>query len=97
MKARNLTEIECDDICMSKRKLAEEQKILEDAKKAEIEAERNRLELEHFEKKLAGKRKYRDRKNKEVVHTKEKDYSTLAIAVASGFIVALTLYFTIFQ
>lgn len=85
---------------MSKRKLAEEQKILEDAKKAEIEAERNRLELEHFEKKLAGKRKYRDKKNKEVINSTHKiSNMTLVIAAASGLIalLALALYFTIYQ
>lgn len=83
---------------MSKKKLAEEQKLLEEAKKAEIEAEKNRIELEHFEKKLAGKRKYRERKNRVNEDTAQSN-TTLIIAVVSGLILILAsaLYFTVFQ
>lgn len=95
VKASNLTGIECDDVCIQKKKLAEEQKLMEIAKKAEMEAEKNRLELERFEKKF-GKKKYRERKTK--VNEEIKDNSTLIITSVSGLVVlsALILYFTMF-
>lgn len=94
VKARNLTAIECDEVCMQKKMLADEQKLLENAKKAEVEAERNRLELENFEKKF-GKKKYRERKTR--VNEEVKNNSPLIIACVSGFIVlsAIIFYFTI--
>lgn len=95
VKAENLTTIACDEQCEAKKRLAEEEKQLELQRQAAIEAEKNRRELEEFEKKI-GKKKYKERKQRVVEEKKDNTNVIIAIASVSVIIVGVVLYFTIF-
>lgn len=97
IRAENLTIVACDDQCQAKKKTAEEEKKLEIARKQELEAEKNKRELEIYEKKF-GKKAYKEFRKQKIVE-EEKDNSTLIISLVSVsvVIVAVALYFTVFN
>jgi predicted metal-dependent hydrolase len=88
IKAEKITTIDCDENCHEKKRLADQEKQIELQKQAELEAEKNRRELEMFEKKFA-KKKFKERKK--VVIEETKDNSKLIIAISSVLVVTLSI------
>lgn len=88
-----MTSLTCDEQCQLKKKLADEERQLELQRQAEIEAEKNRRELEEFEKKFA-KKKGKERKQRIVEEKQQNYYLPIIIAVIS-LLIAFGVYFTV--
>lgn len=61
-----------------------------------MEAEKNRRELELFEKKF-GKKVHKERKQKFVVEKKSNQNLIMSAVAVSALLIACSLYFTIFK
>lgn len=94
MRAEKITVADCDSTCEEKKRLLEEENRKRIQKQLEIEEERNRKELEEFEKRNAPK-KYKERKQRYV--EEEKSNLSLKICIASIVLVILAVgvYFMI--
>lgn len=91
-KIRSGFELKCDENCEAK--LAEAKKLAEDAErvKQEQEDERNRIELEEFEKKF-GKKKHKERKRQVAVESDNSYMWKLIFATGAIALVAIIIYF----
>lgn len=94
-KLRSGFELKCDENCVAK--LAEAKKVADDAVrvKQEQEAERNRIELEEFEKKF-GKKKHKERKRPVIVEADNSHIWKLILAAVIVAILAIIIYFFLF-
>ena len=94
VRAEHLTTIDCDDNCIAKKKQIQEQHEQEQAKKLAYEEEKNKRELELYEKKF-GKKKHKERKVRVVEETKDNTKLILTSVAVSVVLIAVILYFTI--
>lgn len=92
VRAENLLVIECDENCQAKERKAAEEKTQEDLRKQELEAERNKRELEIFENKFR-KKKYRERRTQSVEDNKsDKKYLIIGFLVITVVLSCLAYY-----
>lgn len=94
-KLRSGFELKCDEGCLAKQ--AEAKKIADEILrvKREQEAERNRIELEEFEKKF-GKKKHKERKRQVAVESDNSHVLKLILAAGVVAILAIIIYFFLF-
>lgn len=96
IRVKNISVVACDEQCQAKKQLAEEELKVKLARKMELEAEKNRQELELFEKKF-GKKAKKERKPKFVEAKKSNINLILSVAFSvSVVLIASGLYFAMF-
>lgn len=89
----NISFADCDSTCEERKRQIEEENQKKIQKQLELEEEKNRRELEEYEKKF-GPKKYKERKQRHV--EEEKSNKSLIIIALSAFIAAIfaiVLYF----
>lgn len=89
----NITAADCDNTCEEKQRLLDEENKKRIQKQLEVEKEKNRKELEEYQKKIGYTKKFKERKPK---YVEEEKSNTTKIIAASSFVLivfAIILYF----
>lgn len=95
-KIRSNFTLSCDEVCGEKQKEAQKITDENDRLKREQELERNRQEIEEFEKKF-GKKKYKERKRIVVEEDNNKQFIWIGAAVGAVVLAAFAYYLFIAQ
>lgn len=94
IRSDKITVADCDSTCEEKKRILEEENRKKIQKQLEIEEERNRKELEEFEKRNAPK-KFKERKKRFVEEEENNFTMKLVIAAVIVVILAMLAYFTL--
>lgn len=94
MRADKISVADCDSTCEEKKRILEEENKKKVQRQLEIEEERNRRELEEFEKRNAPK-KFKERKQKYVEEEENNLTKNLVIGAFVLVILGIGIYFMI--